>query len=142
MSNDFRVRRGTEHVAVTLQPRFEFLVVLDDPVVRNDDHSFAADVRMSIRLGGWAMGRPARVPNAKRSTEGRLIDHLRQRVNPTGGLANIQLAGLRQDGHPRTVVTAVLQATQAFQQKFARIPRADVSDDSTHLSDCSCGSPT
>ena len=47
--------------AVRREPFFQLEIVLDDPVVHDDDPAGAVDMRMRILFGGAAVRGPARV---------------------------------------------------------------------------------
>ncbi len=63
MDDHFGVGFSPEHVALSRELRLEPEIVLDDPVVNQDDASRGVAVRVRVFLGRAAMGGPARVPD-------------------------------------------------------------------------------
>ncbi len=64
MRDDFRIRLGLELVAFFDQLVLQFEVILDDPIVDDDDFSGAISMRVGIFFRGAAMCGPARVSEA------------------------------------------------------------------------------
>jgi hypothetical protein len=131
MGDDFRVGLGAEPMPFGRQRLSQLPVILDDPVVDDGHLGLAIEVRMRIGIRGPAMGGPPRVADA----EGAL--------GPVGGDQGLEIGDLARrlpnvEGHPgdrgnsRRVIPAILQSTQAREEKGDRFPMADVSDDATH----------
>ena len=67
MRENFRVGFALEDVAEFDQAGSQRGVVFDDPIVDHGDLSVAVHMRMGVGIGGTAVGRPARMPDADRS---------------------------------------------------------------------------
>ena len=78
MRDDFGIGLGLEFVPFLLQLLLEDEIVLDDAVVNHDDVAFAIAMRMRVLLGGTAVRRPARVPDAVGAVERAVADRLFQ----------------------------------------------------------------
>ena len=133
MSDHFRVRRRLEHIAFAFQAGFQLLKVLDDTVVADRDDAFAAEVRMSIPFGRRSMRRPTRVSDAGRAVQRRTGESRREPVDAPRRLADRNVTRLVRDRDTRTVVAAILQPSQAFQQELTGFAMPDVANDSTHF---------
>ncbi len=64
MRDDFRVGLGDEGMALELELGLQIQVVLDDPVVHDDDLAGAVSMRMGVFFSGTAVRRPARMTDA------------------------------------------------------------------------------
>ena len=131
MRDDLGVGLGLEVVPLRLQLVLQLEVVLDDPVVDDDDAAGAVAVRVRVLFGGPAVRGPAGVADAVDA-----VDRLgADRVLEVDQLARraAQRDALRADErHARGVVAAILHAAQAVQQHGHDRFRTDVSDDSAH----------
>src|SRR6185436_3311034 len=116
----------SELVAERLKPRANRRVVLDDAVVHHRDP--AAHMRMGVALGGHAVGGPARVADADLSLQAER--KFGQLGNATRAANTLEPA--IDDGHPRGVVAAVLQPSQAFDQDRDDVAPRYRGDDSAH----------
>jgi len=67
LGDDFRIRVAAEDDAFCLKLAPKGRIVLYDAVVNHCHEAIAADLRMSVRVGGGAMCRPARVADAERA---------------------------------------------------------------------------
>ena len=112
-----------------LELTFQLEVILDDAVVHHRD--VTGDVRMSIGLTRPTVGRPARVPEPGRAREvprldrGSQVLELAHRAHDLDRLSVV-------DREPGRVVAAVLELGKPIEQNGSRLPRPDVTDDSTH----------
>ena len=92
----------------------------------------AAEMRMGVVVGRGAVRGPAGVADADRAG-GRVIGELGlEQVDPTSRLDERELALRRDRDDARTVVAAILEPSQPFQQKLDCGPMADITDDATH----------
>src|SRR5205807_10426488 len=114
-----------------LQVAFEASWILDDAVVDPGDEIIAADMGMSVAVVGRPVGGPARVTDAVAPRAGPLAQVACQIGNATRLLADVQMRP-GQRGYTGTVITAILQAAQSFNQDRFRFTRADITDNSTH----------
>jgi len=69
MGNDLGVGVTGKLVTAVGEPRFEFDVVLDDPVV-DDSDVFAVRVRVCVRVGRRPVGAPARMADTNLPSSG------------------------------------------------------------------------
>jgi len=133
VGDDLGVGLGDEAVTFLLELPFQIEVVLDDPVVHDDDLSRAIAVGVRVLLGRPAVGRPARVADPVLTV---------QRIDGEDFFESRQLSGAaaqldRAVAHDRDagrVVTAILQPPQPFDQDGQDFLVADVADDSAHVS--------
>ena len=109
--------------------------VLDDPVVDDGELVVVGQVRVRVGVGRPAVRRPAGVADA-----GGAVRHRRrgeivaQDAELAGPLAHPEVALAVDHGDARGVVAAVLQTREPGQEDGLALPRAHVSDDSTHAS--------
>ena len=129
-----RVGLRDEAVAGGGEARLELEVVLDDAVVDDHDAAGAVLVRVSVLLGGAAVGGPAGVPDAPVAVERLRGEARRQVAELARGAAALEAAVLH-DGDAGRVVPAILQPAQAVQDHGDRVPPAHVSDDAAHVPD-------
>jgi len=120
MRDDLGVGLRLEAVTVGQQVLLDLQVVLDDPVVDDDQRAVAIGVRMGVLFGRPAVGRPARVANAERA---------RQRPLAEDAFEHLEPSEHRDAGG---VVAAILEPLQPFDDDADRILVPDISDDSTH----------
>jgi len=120
----FGVRLGRELDAALLEARAESRVVLDDSVVDERETSAVRNVRMGVRGGGQAMRRPSRVRDADLV---RLALDVRQlalqellKFCDLAGLLEDAYAVLRLERDARRIVSAVLEAAKAVDQRTDR----------------------
>src|SRR5436190_823896 len=85
---------------------------------------------MGIAVGGFAMGRPARVGDALPAAEFVRLEGI-ELAHPALALGDPELA-LVADRDAGRVVAAILQPMQAFEQDGRRLTLADVADDAAH----------
>src|SRR5207244_4946304 len=64
VGEDLGVGLGAEDVALGQQPLLQREIVLQDPVVDDDERARAVGVGVGVFLGGAAVGGPAGVPDA------------------------------------------------------------------------------
>ena len=131
MRGNLGIGTAAENVAERLQMRLERRVVLDDPVVNDDDLAIAADMRVRVDVGGLTMRRPARVSDAQRSDDRMPFQQPSQFLHSAGFLANRNLAAV-DHGDPRAVVAAIFEPPQTFQQNLGSGTKADITNDTAH----------
>ena len=111
----------------------ELAEVLDDPVVDDGELVVVGQMRMRVLVGGTAVGRPSGVADARGAVGHRVPDEVvSQHLQLAGALAHVERTGAVDHGDAGGVVSAVLQSRQACQEDGLALPRAHVSDDSTH----------
>ena len=132
MGDHFAVGRGLENVPFACQPLFERLEVLDHPVVHHRHRTVASEMRMGVRLAGFPVGGPARVPNPGSPRCGCLTQQGFEPVDSPCVLHGDQSARRADRRHPSAVIAAVFKAPQPGDKEVGRLVRADVSDDSAH----------
>ena len=114
---------GAEHVPPLHQALGQLDVVLDDPVVHERHRAGAVEVRVGVALRRLAVGRPAVVtdPGALAVREGRRgAAEGGHRVGAVGDAQLLDRLGV-DEGDPRRVVAAVLEALEAVEQDAERI---------------------
>src|SRR5262249_2444535 len=106
-------------------------VVLDDPVMDQDDAGPVIAVGVGVVLGDAAVGCPAGVGQAQRPLEAPgLLELLLQHADAPDGAADVDLAV--EDRDPGRVVAPVLQALEALDQEGPGLLVPDVGDDPAH----------
>ncbi len=138
VGDDFRVGLGDERVPGRLQLALELQVVLDDPVVHDDDAVLAVAVRMRILFRGTAVRCPARVSDAEFALDGITLEHLLEIGELAGAAPNLQLA-VADERDARRVVPAICEATQPIHQHGQHWFGTDVTDDAAHVQRVSFG---
>ena len=113
-SSNFGVGFGGESVAFRCEFGFQFSEVFDNAVVNNGEFSAVNHVRVSVGVGGCAVGCPAGVPDTyHRIGEGIARDFLVQTSYFACFLAEVNLSAF-QHGYARRVVTAVFQTAKSL----------------------------
>ena len=120
-----------ELVAVGAQPLLDLEVVLDDPVVDDDERALAVGVGVGVLLGRTAMGRPARMADAERTGQRPFAEDPLEHLEPAGGAPHVERA-VAEDGDARGVVAAILEPLEPLDDDTDRALPTDVPDDSTH----------
>ncbi len=129
--DDFGIGGRAKHVAELLQLISERGVILDHAVMHQDHFAVAPDVGMGIDVRGFAVGRPAGVPDSQRALDRLFFKQTAQFIHPPGFFANRDFTFVKY-GHARAVVAAIFQAVQTFQNQFRRRPMPDVSHNPAH----------
>ncbi len=125
------VRLGPEAMPLGEQALLDLEIVLEDPVVDDDERALAVGVRVRVLLGRPAVGGPARVADARRALDGPLAQDAFERLEPPGGAPDLQPPAL-QDGDAGRVVAAVLEAPEPLDDDRGRALVTDVADDPAH----------
>src|SRR5499433_2713912 len=86
---------------------------------------------MRVLVGGAAVGRPARVADAHRSSHGPLAQHAFEHLDATGRAPHLE-AGGSEHGHPGRIVPAILEPLQPLHDDTHRILVPEVADDPAH----------
>ena len=129
----FGVGLAAERVALRQQVGLDLGEVLDDAVVDDGELVVVGEVRVRVRVGRAAVGRPARVADAGRAVGERVRRQVvAQHLELAGALAHAQLAPTVDDGDTGGVVSPVLESSEAREKDGLAVARAYVSDDSTH----------
>ena len=129
--DDLSVGLGHEDVPLALQLALQIQVVLDDPVVHDDDAPRAVAVGVRVLLRGTSVRGPARVAHAVLAVERMCIEI---------GLEPRQLARAAPDfdlpvthhGDARGVVPAVFEAPEPVDEHGKDRFRTDVANDAAH----------
>jgi hypothetical protein len=124
---------GRKPMARALELGAQHIGVLDDAVVHERQRARAVGVWVCVTLGGRAVSRPARVPDAAGPVERILPEAFPEGRDATSELPSLHPATV-QHGHAGRVVASVLQPRQAIQQHGDGILRSDVSHDAAHRS--------
>ena len=131
VAKDLRVRLGLEGIALGQEKLLHRAVVLDDPVVDEDDLAVAAEMGVGIRIGHPAMGRPPRMAHAEGSVQGRLRHFLLQ-VGDAADFFDDAEGPVLQDRDAGRIVTAVLEPLESLQDEGRRFLFTHVADDAAH----------
>ena len=107
-------------------------VVFYDAVVDDDEGSGAVAVGVGVFFGGAAVGGPAGVADAVGAVDGVFGEDVGEVAELAGGSAELEGVAAAGDGDAGGVVSAVLEAGEAFHDDGDAGLRADVTDDSTH----------
>ncbi len=132
---DLGIGLAAERVAQLLELPPQDRGVLDDPVVDDGDLAAAIVVRVRVRGGRGAVGRPARMGQTERSVRQVPFDRFRQLGDLARHLSSIE-APVGADGDSRRVVAPILQPPQTLQQQRGRLPIAYISNDAAHVIPC------
>ena len=132
MRDDLGVGLGDERVPFTLELMLQLEIVLDDPVVDDNDAPRAVAMRVGVLFGRPSVRRPAGVADAVVAIE---------RVAGDGLLEPRELAGaapqfdgaLADDGDARRIVSAIFEPAQPVDENRHDLPLPDVPDDAAHF---------
>ena len=134
MGQHLSVGRGLERVAGLQQLPLERLEILDHTVMNHGDAPALIQVRMCVFVGGRAMRGPAGVADAQRSCQRVSLQKPRQALLDLAFLLLNLQGTIVEDRHPGTVVTAIFEPPQAFEQDGRRLALADVAYNAAHNS--------
>ena len=145
LDRDFRIRLGIEYIALAQQLITKLLIVFDDAVVHAHDVFIIAYVRVRVRFAGFAVGRPARMPDAAGALNGASAIRLFiQNGKPALRLYDGQ-ALFAAHGDARRIIAPVFQLCKAVQQNGRSLLISGISHDSAHIVyapifsfDCNC----
>ncbi len=121
-----------QRVATFLQPVAELAEVLDDPVVDDGDVAGAVLVGVGVEVVRSSVGRPAGMGQADRGMRCPLGDRGLEVGQLAGPLLDEQVAPVVDQGDPRRIVAAVLQAPEALDQDRPRLAGSRIADDAAH----------
>ena len=129
----FRIGTALEGAALGLQLFFQHSIIFDNPVVYQCQITVLAAMRMGIYRTGLSMGGPTRMGDS----------HTAGHILPFGcpfqigyfshRLIHIQLMSVAHQGRSGTIISAILQALQAFYQYRPSLSLSDISYNSTHV---------
>src|SRR4051794_15316650 len=105
-------------------------VIFDDAVMNQRDIAHA--VRVSVNLGGRAVGCPTRMAHAHRSLEVSVAELFFQALQSAFAPEDLNLI-LLQNGDAGRVVAAVLEPFQSIEQNSLGIVKSDITYDSAHV---------
>ena len=111
---------------------FQLEIVFDDAVVDDDEGAGAVAVGVGVFFGGAAVGGPAGVADAVGAVDGVFGEDVGEVAELAGGSAELEGVAAAGDGDAGGVVSAVLEAGEAFHDDGDAGLRTDVTDDSTH----------
>ena len=138
VGDDLGIRFRLERVSLLLELFLQLQIVLDDPVVNDDDLAGAVAVRMRVLLGRTAVRRPARVPHTVEPIDRLHANGLFQ-VRELPCRAAQRDAFRADDRHAGGVVAAIFHAAKSLEKNRDDGLAADVSDDSAHTFSPSVG---
>ena len=129
LGNGLGIGFGAELLALGLQFRAQFGVVLDDAVVHQGNPRGA--VRMRVALGRRAMRRPARVADPDGAGQTALLQRRGQVAQLALGAAALDVA-VHQGGDAGAVIAAIFQPPQRIQDDGRGGTAADNPNNATH----------
>ena len=130
---DLGVGLGAERVAEAHEVGPQLGEVLDDAVVDDREAVIVGEVRVRVGIRRPAVRRPARVADARRAVgHGVGCQVVAQHLQLAGALAHVEGAALVDDRDAGGVVAAVFEPGEPREEDGLAVPRAHVSDDSTH----------
>ncbi len=93
-----------------------------------------AEVRVGVHIGRAAVGRPTGVPDPRGTgRDGARLKQIEQSRELARALAHDHFAALVYHRDTSGVVSPIFEALQPTSKHLSRIPRANVSYDSTHV---------
>jgi len=131
VGEDFGVGLGGEAMARRLEPHPQDVGILHNAVVHQRDLASAVRVGMRIDVRRRAMRRPARMRDAARPKHRLTREQIGEALDPAREFPGLDAASILQ-GHAGRVVAAILEAREPLEENGRRLPRSDVTDDSTH----------
>ncbi|MNM97656.1 hypothetical protein D3C81_1101670 [compost metagenome] len=132
VDDDFGIGLRREHVAQVFELFTQLFVVLDDAVVHNR-HITAREVWVSVAFGRRAMSSPTGVGDTQLADERLSSNGGFQLADLTDTAATLQFTLLAVNGQAGTVVPAVFEALEAFDQNGCDITLGYGTNDSTHV---------
>ena len=133
MRNGFGVGLGLELITMRFKAFAQFLVVFNDAVVNDCNLALAAEMRMRVAVGRFAVSRPAGVADAAGAFHiaADLTDLLLKVSDAAAGLYDAQ-AFLSECGDTGRVISAIFQTVQTLDQNGERIFASRKTNNSTH----------
>ena len=141
VGDDLGVGLAQEDVALGLQLAAQLFVVLDDAVVHHGQATglggggvgtgAVGEVRVGVVHRGRAVRGPAGVGDAQSAGDA-VRRGLRFELGHALGAARAAQLAVLQHGHAAGVITAVLEALEAFDKNRRDVARPDGADDATH----------
>ncbi len=114
----------------------ELEIIFDDAVMHDDEGSGAVAVGVGVFFGGAAVGGPAGVADAVGAVDGVFGEDLGEVAELAGGSAELERVAAACYGDAGGVISAVLEAGEAFHDDWDAGLWTDVTDDSTHKEEC------
>ena len=127
-----RVGVAFELHTLCLKLHLDVGIVLDYAVMDDGKIMASGVMRMGVACRRLAVRRPACMGNAHAARHILVAAILRQVVDLAFGFIHIQLSAVANHCHAGTVIAAILQALQAFNQNRISFLRSDVTYNSTH----------
>src|SRR4051812_2581629 len=135
MRQHFCIRRGVELVACFDQSVFQSIIILNDAVVDDTNPSALIKVRVRIFVCRSAVSRPASVAEAKGSLQRFKREQSRKAFFDLA-LFLVQLKfTCVANRDSSAVVTAILQASQTFEDDRPGLAFTEISNNSAHISE-------
>ena len=131
MGDDLGVGLGLEDVTLGQELALQLDVVLDHPVVDDDDAALAVAMGMRVLVGRASVGGPAGVTEAEGPLDGLSLDQLLEVLELPRAAADFE-PSFADDGDAGGIVAAVLELAQTLDEDFSGLSGADVSDDAAH----------
>ena len=130
--NNLGVGLGLERMALVLELELQLQVVLDNPVVHDDDAAGAVAVGVGVFLGRPAVSRPPGVAQTVVAVHRVLGDRFLEARQLSGAAAHLDVA-VAHECHARRVVAAILQPAEPLDQDRDDRLLSDVADDAAHV---------
>ncbi len=130
VGEDFGIGGGAELVAFEMF--FEPFEILDDAIVDDGDFAALVEVGMAIVVGGRSVCGPAGMAEAENTFDGMGWKQLGEAfVDLAFFLPDVDFAVL-EDSEPGTVIAAIFESTEAFDENRGRLFLSDVTNDAAH----------
>jgi hypothetical protein len=122
---------GGEAMPLGLQALLDGEVVLDDPVVHDDEAARAVGMGMRVLVGGAPVSGPPRVADADIPPQRALAQEPLQHLDPAGGAPDLE-AVRAHHRDARRIIAAVLELLEPFDDDVDRALVSDIPHDSAH----------
>jgi len=131
VDNDLGIGIRVELHTLNRQISAQFEVVFDNAIVNQDNIPGAANVRVSVAGGRFAMGCPAGMPYADGTLQRLCIHQGGKFAQFTGFTPNLNTPRFNH-GNARRIITTIFQPAQTVEDNWRGVLPADVANNTTH----------
>ena len=132
VGDDFGIGFGGELMSFFGELPLQRNVILDDPVMHDDDSPRAIAMRVSIFFSGTAVGGPAGMADSIGSIERLEADNFFEVAEFAFGAADLQAVTIAANRDTGGVITAIFEPPQTIQNDRYNPLLANISDNSAH----------
>ncbi len=132
VGQDFGIGLRAKRVALGGEPLLDLEIVLEDPVVHDDETARTVGVGMGVLLGRPTVRRPPRVADADGAGDGTVAQDGLEGLETAGSAPDLELPVTAEDGDARRVVSPVFEPLQSLEDDPDRALVTDVPDDPAH----------